>query len=96
MTDMVSPAVSYSCSISRQGELYYKICLHLDFKNNILSRFRFTFYLLKCKKRLRNFLWIKIREPKIKAQFHPNHLLKELTEETDLDEFMNEWIKTDK
>jgi hypothetical protein len=40
-------------------------------------------------------LWLKIREPKIKARFNPQYLLKELTEETDLDELIEEWVKTD-
>jgi hypothetical protein len=44
---------------------------------------------------LRDFLWIKIREPKIKAQFNPRYLAENLSEETDLDEFINEWVKTE-
>jgi hypothetical protein len=67
----------------------------LRIKNNTLNRFRFTFYLLKCKQRLRSFLWAKVREPKIQRQFHPRYLSEELSEETDLDEFMNNWVKTD-
>jgi hypothetical protein len=61
---------------------------------NTLNKFRFTFYLLKCKKRLRDFLWQKIREPRIKARFNPLHLLEGITEETDLDAFIDEWVKT--
>jgi Leucine-rich repeat (LRR) protein len=61
----------------------------------VLHMFRFTFYSLKCKKRLRDFLWLKVREPKIKAQFNPQHLLERMTEDTNLDEFINEWVKTD-
>jgi hypothetical protein len=63
---------------------------------NVINQFRFTFYSQKCKQRLRNFLWLKVREPKIKAQFHPSHLLEGLAaEETDIDEFVDEWVKTD-
>jgi hypothetical protein len=36
-----------------------------------------------------------VREPKIQAQFNPLHLLEGITEETNLDEFIDEWIKTD-
>jgi Leucine-rich repeat (LRR) protein len=61
---------------------------------NVINQFCFTFYSQKCKQRLRAFLWLKVREPKIKAQFHPRYLLKGLKEETDIDEFVNEWVKT--
>jgi Leucine-rich repeat (LRR) protein len=59
---------------------------------HIINKFRFIFYSLKCKRRLRNFLWLKIREPKIKAQFHPCYLAN-MNEETDLDAFIDEWVK---
>jgi hypothetical protein len=61
----------------------------------VIDKFRFTFYSLKYKKRLRDFLWEKVREPKIQAQFNPQHILERMTEETNLDEFMDEWVKTD-
>jgi len=51
---------------------------------------RFNYYSLKFKKPFRDLLWLKIREPRIRKQFNPIHL-KNLSEDADLDEFLNNW-----
>jgi Leucine-rich repeat (LRR) protein len=60
-------------------------------KLNILNTFRYTFYCLKFKKHFKRWLWEKVREPKIKAKYHPNHL-NALEETDDLEVFLDDWI----
>jgi len=57
----------------------------------ILYRFRYLYYSLKYQKVFREFLWEKIRKPKIERRFHPRYLLENLDEEKDLDEVLNKW-----
>lgn len=54
----------------------------------ILYNFRHLYYSLKFKKQFKYLLWCKIREPKIMVNYHPNNLLINLNEDTDLDEFL--------
>jgi Leucine-rich repeat (LRR) protein len=61
-------------------------------KINILMNFRFTFYCLKFKNKFKRWLWEKVREPKVMAKFHPNHLTN-LEETDDLEVFLDDWIK---
>ena len=75
----------------------YKI---LDVNNNslikvkenvkIVNNIRHFHYSLQFKKQLIKWLW-KSREKKIMEKYHPNYLLKNLDENTDLDEFLNNW-----
>jgi hypothetical protein len=39
-------------------------------------------------------LWERVREPRIRQQFHPIHLMENLAEDADVEEFINEWIQT--
>ena len=59
----------------------------------ILKRFKELFMLIKFKKHFRNWLWIKVRLPKIQIQFHPNNLKNLLSSINDeeLDEALNNW-----
>lgn len=77
----------------------YKIGLdNLDINNKlkITNRFKELFYTLKFKKQFRTILWEKVREPKIRAKYHPDILMKmlegrdEMTLEQ-LDEMMENW-----
>ena len=45
----------------------------------IIQNFKEIYYTLKCKKGFMKFLW-KIREPKIRAHYHPENLIKLLNE----------------
>ena len=76
------------------------VCNILDNNNNlikvkqnikILNNFRHLYYSLQFKKQLRKLLWEKIREKQIMNKYHPNYLLENLEENTDLDEFLNNW-----
>jgi len=58
-------------------------------KIQILNNFRYLYWSLKFKKQLRKWLWEKIREPKIMKENHPSYLFENLTEDTDLDEFLD-------
>lgn len=56
----------------------------------ILNNFIFLFYCLKFKKQFRDWLWIKIREPKIKDKYKPDYL-NNLDENTNLEDYLNNW-----
>ena len=56
-----------------------------------INRFREFYYSLKFKQQFRNWIWVKIREPKIILQYHPNNLGKLNDETTDLIDFLDNW-----
>jgi Leucine-rich repeat (LRR) protein len=58
---------------------------------NIFNKFKYLYYSLKYKKRFRDLLWVKIREPKIKIKYSHDYLVKHLHEDTDLDELLHNW-----
>jgi hypothetical protein len=60
-------------------------------KLRVLNQFRYLYYSLKFKKRFRDWLWVKIREPKIREKYSHDYLLENLHEDTDLDEFLEKW-----
>jgi hypothetical protein len=60
-------------------------------KLRVLNNFRYLYYSLKFKKRFRDWLWVKIREPKIREKYSHAYLLENLREDTDLDEFLDSW-----
>lgn len=74
--DILSGSVSYA-----------NLCTRLE----ILNKFRYVYYSLKCKKKLRDWLWVRVREPKIREKYHPRYLDK-LDENADLDEILDQWI----
>ena len=57
----------------------------------ILNNFRYSYYCLKYKKRFRDLLWVKIREPKIRKKYSHDYLVANLHEDTDLDELLDNW-----
>lgn len=57
----------------------------------ILNRFCYLYYCLKFKKQFRDWLWVKIREPKIREKYSHNYLIKNLHKNTDLDELLDNW-----
>ena len=57
-----------------------------------LNSFRHLYYSLKFKDQFRNWLWEKVRRPKIEQKYHPNYLIDNLSEDNDLDEFLHYWI----
>ena len=60
-------------------------------KLRVLNQFRYLYYSLKYKKQLRDWLWVKIREPKIREKYSHDYLLKNLQEDTDLDVLLDNW-----
>jgi hypothetical protein len=60
-------------------------------KINTLYNFQFTYYLLKCKKRLRSFYYLKVKEPLAIEKYHPDYLKNNLKEDTDLDKLLENW-----
>jgi len=55
-----------------------------------LNNFRYLYYSLKFKKRFRDWLWIIVREPKIREQYSTANLLK-LLEKDDLQQVLDTW-----
>ena len=75
------------CEIAKFNKLYV-----LKSNVKILDQFRFLYYSLKFKKRFRDWLWTKVREPRIREKYHYRYLLENLAdEETDLDEVLAAW-----
>ena len=70
----------------------YKYDVHNINIIKTLRNFSFTFYCLKLKNKFKRWLWEKVREPKIMAKFHPDHL-NELKDTDDLEVFLDDWIK---
>jgi Leucine-rich repeat (LRR) protein len=70
------------------GTSYLNIC-----KKEIqtINNFRYLYYSLKFKKRFFDFLWLKIREPKIRKRYHPSNVIENL-QDTDLDDFLDNWL----
>jgi len=87
-----------AADIYKRGSVYKPLLVHLDLvqKELILNRFKEMFYSLKYKQQFRHLLWAKVREPKIRAKYHPDNLAKMLEErgELDVDELdalMDQW-----
>jgi len=59
-------------------------------KIQILNDFRYLYYCLKFKKRFRDWLWVRIREPKIRTRYSHDYLVEHL-QDNDLDEFLEKW-----
>ena len=73
----------------------HNIVSHHNFdvqKENVkkLYRLKELYYLLKFKKRFRDWLWIRVREPKIKEHYSVKNLLK-LLENEDLEQVLDTW-----
>ena len=60
-------------------------------KLRVLNQFRYLYYSLKFKKRFRDWLWIRIREPKIREKYSHDYLVANLHEDTDLDDLLKNW-----
>lgn len=58
-----------------------------------LYKFRHFYYSLRFKRQFRDWLYMKVREPRIIKQFHPQYLLDNLTEKDDLELVLTNWIK---
>lgn len=58
-----------------------------------LERFKELYHSLKFKRQFRDWLWIKVRLPRVQKQFHPDNLEEMLynINEEDLDETLNKW-----
>ena len=60
-------------------------------KLRVLNQFKYLYYSLKFKKRFRDLLWTKIREPKIREKYSHDYLVVNLHEDTDLDDLLENW-----
>ena len=68
----------------------YEIPIKTNKILKIINKFRSLYYQLKFKKHFIKWLW-KSREKQIEEKYHPKYLLENLDENTDLDEFLNNW-----
>lgn len=62
---------------------------YLPLKIRIINRFRYIYYSTKLKQRFRDWLWVKVREPKIKDKYSPNNLIERISGIEDEDQFHN-------
>ena len=63
----------------------------INAQNIILRRFKFTFYCLKYKRQLREWLWDKVRRPNVERRYHPDNVIRLLEEGVaidDLDQYL--------
>jgi Leucine-rich repeat (LRR) protein len=80
-----------SCKYNPISEIIDEININKQIKQiHTLNKFRHLFYSLKFKEKIRDWLWLKIREPKIMEQFHPSCFLKNLDE--DSEEISDKWL----
>jgi hypothetical protein len=81
----------YHVFIHADHERVANLTVELSQKVRTLHNFRYLFYLLKYKSGLRNFLWDKIRRPKIEAKYHPDNLQKLLENMSEQDDVSELW-----
>jgi hypothetical protein len=62
---------------------------NVNYTNNILRKFKYVYYLLKCKKRLRRWLWLNVREKFLRKQLAPKRIKRLLRNGVSLDELEN-------
>jgi hypothetical protein len=90
------PVLNKNVRIFYRNNPIYEIINNYDVdkinqKMRVLNQFRYLYYCLKFKKRFRDLLWIKIREPKIRKRYSHAYLVEHLHEDTDLDELLSNW-----
>ena len=62
---------------------------YLHIKIRIINRFRYIYYSTKFKQRFRDWLWVRIREPKIRDKYSPSNLIERISGIEDEDQFHN-------
>jgi hypothetical protein len=79
-----------------ENPIHYLICngdndtlYDIGKKIQILYNFKELYYSLKFKNRFRFWLWVRVREPKIIQRYNPIYLLKNLVDDTDLNDFLD-------
>ena len=79
--------------ISNSGYLLHEKINEFNLKFKFLKRFKELYYLLKFKSQFRDWLWIKVRLPRIQNQYHPDNLDEFLccVNDEDLDERLDNW-----
>ncbi len=60
-------------------------------KLKILQKFIELFYTIKCRNRLRNYLWERVRRPKIEAKYNPENLIKLIEGKEHYDDLIEDW-----
>ena len=79
--------------ISNGGYLLHEKINEFNLKFKCLKRFKELYYLLKFKSQFRDWLWIKVRLPRIQNQYHPDNLSEFLccVNDEDLDKRLDNW-----
>lgn len=76
---------------SREGWDRYDVFITIK-QINIYNSFRYLYYSLKFKRQFKNWLWEKVRKPKIEKTYNPKYLIENLDEDSDLDMALDHWI----
>jgi predicted DNA-binding transcriptional regulator len=90
-----NPKIDYYIKHNNNIHIYDYI-VELQKQIRIVNQFRELFYALKYKKQLHHWLWVHVREPKIRNKYHPSNLMAMLEEKEDmtldeLDELLEKW-----
>lgn len=82
-----------NCATSNEGFLTDNKRNKINCKIRCLEQFKELYYSLKFKRQFRDWLWIKVRLPRIQNQFHPDNLDELLCTVTDeeLNETLDNW-----
>jgi len=74
--------------MSKEDNVSYNTVDVINQKLSVLNSFRHLYF----KRQFRDWLWERVRKPKIESQYHPNNLVKQLVDEdTDLDAVLDKW-----
>jgi Leucine-rich repeat (LRR) protein len=61
-------------------------------KIQVLNKFRYSYYSLQFKNKFRNWLWERVRRPKIDDKYHPRNLIRYLSDENlDIEIVLSDW-----
>lgn len=82
-----------NCATSNEGFLTDNKRNEINRKIRCFEQFKELYHSLKFKRQFRDWLWIKVRLPRIEKQFHPDNLVEFLYEIDDegLDETLDNW-----
>ena len=90
------PKLQYGCfggigRISVLGQYYTPTTIHEFHEKNLHYQFSKLFYTIKYGPMFKNFLWERVRRPKIEAKYHPDQLVRFMEEHPDWEQKLEEW-----
>ena len=83
----ISKKAFYEIVLPDSNSSYAKVKKNI----RVFKYFRHLWYCLQYKKQFRKWLWEKVRHPRIMRKYHPNHLVQNLSDDDDLNKFLDNW-----